>query len=466
MAEQPGTDDTVHRFLAEHTEAFLGQLSDWIRIPSVPDVPELARQVTRSARWLAGELRKTGFPTVELWAAGDSTAVYAEWLSAPGAPTVLIYSHHDVRSAKDENWDETAPFVPVERDGRLYGRGSSDAKGQVLAHLWGVRAHLAALGRNTPAVNLKLLVEGEEEAGSPHLAELMTSNRDRLSADLVLFSDTLLWRADFPAVCTSMRGGLTARLEVYGPKADVHSGAVSGPSPNPAEELSRLLAQLYDDQGRVTVGGFYDDVVELSPRRRAEFAALPFSEKDWLARSQTGGTVGEKGYTVLERLWARPAIEVLTLLAGDPAEASRAVIPAMAAADLSIRIVPGQTVPVVAEQLRRWAAEHIGKSVRYRLDVDEVLAGDPYETPEHPAVDALSRAIGRGFRAPTVGRMGNAGSGPAVLIATQADAPLLFFGTGLVEDNWHADDESARVDMLIAGAASLAFFWEELAAQG
>jgi acetylornithine deacetylase/succinyl-diaminopimelate desuccinylase-like protein len=263
-------------------------------------------------------LRATGFPSVEVWETDGGPAVYAEWCAEPDAPTVLVYSHHDVRAAKDEEWDETAPFQPALRDGYLYGRGASDAKGQVLAHLWGVRAHLAATGRQVPAVNLRVLVDGEEETGSAHLRELVRDNRERLRADLVVFSDTLLWRADHPAVCVSMRGTMLAHLEVKGPWQDVHSGAVSGPAPNPILELCRLLGQLHDGEGRITIPGFYDSVTEPSPRFRDDLAALPFTDADWLERSRTRSVGGEAGYTVLERLWARPAIEV-TSVAGDGA---------------------------------------------------------------------------------------------------------------------------------------------------
>ncbi|WP_410675907.1 M20/M25/M40 family metallo-hydrolase [Amycolatopsis sp. cmx-4-68] len=285
----------VHGYLAEHRDRIVEELIGWARLRSVAGVPEHEIDLVRSANWLAGALRETGFPTVEVWATEVGPAVHAQWCAAP-APTVLIYSHHDVRAAKDENWEETPPFEPALRD----GRGTSDAKGQVLAHLWGIRAHLATTGRTAPAVNLKILVEGEEEAGSPHLARLIEDNRARLDADLVVFSDTLLWRADHPAICTSVRGMVGAHLEIHGPLRDVHSGAASGPAPNPAVELCRLLGQLHDDKGRLTLPGFYDDVTEPTERMRADLAALPFSEDDWLARSDTRSIGGE----AVTRCWS------------------------------------------------------------------------------------------------------------------------------------------------------------------
>lgn len=456
----------VRSYLDAHTPALIDRLSEWVRIPSVAGVPERKHNLTRSANWLAGELRDVGFPTTEIWQGAEGPAVYAEWAAAPGSPTVLIYSHHDVRAVKEQNWDQTSPFDPVFRNGRMYGRGSSDAKGQVIAHLWGIRAHLHATGRTAPAVNLKFIVEGEEEAGSPGLADVLRANLSRLDADAVIFSDTLLWRADHPAVCTTIRGMLGARIEVYGPFTDIHSGAVSGTAPNPALELSRLLAQLYDQKGRITLPGFYDDVEEISQRRRAELAALPFDRQDWLDRSHTRSIGGEEGYTVLERLWERPALEVIALAAGDPVGVARAAVPSMASADLSIRTAGGQKVHEVADQLRRWVAETISDGYAYELSLETETAQEFYRTPDCSFVDALAEAMAKGFGTKEVGRMGNAGGGPADLLSSALGVPVVFFGTGLVEDNWHDSDESVSIDVLKAGAATLAFLWDELGRRG
>ncbi|MFP3713287.1 M20/M25/M40 family metallo-hydrolase [Puerhibacterium sp. TATVAM-FAB25] len=459
-------DDAVAAYLEADRTHMIDRLAEWVRIPSVAGVPERRSNLLRSAHWLAGEMRSIGFPVTEIWHADEGEAVHGAWCDAPGAPTVLVYSHHDVRATKEENWDQTSPFDPVARDGRLYGRGSSDAKGQVAAHLWGVRAHLAATGRTSPAVNLKLLVEGEEEAGSPGLARLLDEHREELAADLVVFSDTLLWRTDHPAACTSVRGMLGARLEVYGPFTDIHSGAVSGAAPNPAIELGRLLGQLHDDRGRITLPGFYDSVPDLPQERRDELAKLPFDDEDWLARSHTRSVGGEAGYTVLERLWERPALEVIAMTAGDPRGVSRAAIPSMASADLSIRTVVGQSVHEVADQLRAWVDERVDGRFGHELTVSMPTAQEAYRTPEIRALGTLVGAMAKGFRVDVdaVGRMGNAGGGPADLLATAVDAPILFFGTGLVEDNWHDSDESVRFDVLAAGAATTAHLWSALGA--
>lgn len=452
----------MHQYLHDRQSELVEELCRWVRIPSVAGEPDRQIDVLRSAHWLAGTLRAIGFPVVEIWSEREAPAVYAEWCATPDAPTVLVYSHHDVRASKDDEWTETAPHEPAVRDGYVYGRGASDAKGQVIAHLWGLRAHLAAEGRDVPAVNLKLLVEGEEETGSPHLPHLLEENADRLAADLVIFSDTMLWHAEHPAVCTSMRGTVNAHLEVYGPLRDIHGGAVSGPAPNPVLALAELLGGLYDDKGRVTLPGFYDDVLEPSPDRRRELAALPFSETDWLARSETRSISREAGYSVLEQLWTRPAVEAISVVAGDAVGLSRAILPAVATADLSIRTVPNQTVAGVIAQLRQWVAENLSPDVGHHLTATEETGVDPYQTPpDHPAVLALAAAMEDGFGTPA-GRMGNAGGGPAKWLGDAVGAPILFFGTGLPEDRWHGSDERASVEVLRKGAATLAHLWPRL----
>lgn len=456
------SDDTeTARYLGENRGTMLGQLEHWVRIPSVASQPERSIDVERSARWLAAAMREIGLTTEILWA-GPSPTVVGEWVVDPARPTVLVYSHHDVRHAKPEEWVETEPFQPVLRDERLYGRGASDAKGQVIAHLWGLRAHLAERGDQGPAVNLKYVVEGEEELGSEHLAELLVRERERLACDVVVFSDTLQWKDGNPAVVTSMRGMTGATLTVTGAARDVHSGAVSGPAPNPVHALVTVLAAMHDEDGRITLPGFYDDVEESTDERRQELRDLPFDTDVWIERTETRSVTGEAGYTVEERLWARPSIEVLTLLAGDPTGFPRAVIPCEATAEISIRTVPGQHVAAVADQLRRFVGAAMPEGVEYELRVPEESGQDPYVTPAGPALDALVRAMERGHGTDTAGRMGNAGGGPADLLARTFDAPVLFIGTGLPEDHWHSSDESIDVRMLLDGAASIAHLWTEL----
>ena len=267
MSKTP--DSAVRTYIDSHYAAFLDDLAEWLRIPSVSAQPEHAADVRRSADWLAAKLRETGFPTAEVWPTAGAPAVFAEWpADDPRAPTVLVYGHHDVQPAdRADGWDSD-PFEPVIREGRLYARGAADDKGQVFFHTLGVRAHLAATGRTAPAVHLKLLIEGEEESGSPHFRTLVEGHADRLTADAVIVSDTSMWSADTPTVCTGMRGLAECEITLHGPEQDIHSGAFGGAVPNPATEAARLVAALHDEHARVAIPGFYDGVTELTDRER------------------------------------------------------------------------------------------------------------------------------------------------------------------------------------------------------
>ena len=457
-------DGGLREHVREHRREFLDQLAAWVRIPSIAGDPEHADALPRSANHLAGLCRAMGFPRVEVWQQGDTSAVFAEWPADATAPTVLVYSHHDVRAVIGEAWRETHPFTPVVRDGCLFGRGASDAKGQVIAHLWGLRALLAD-GRPAPPVTLKLFVDGEEELGSPNLAQLLEAHTGDLACDLIVYSDTSLLDPANPALTTSVRGMIGAELTVHGPAHDVHSGAVSGPSPNPLIDLAWLICRLHDADGRITLPGFYDAVATPTPEQRAQYAALGVDDDWWLEESRTGRITGERGYTVPELLWARPALEVISVKGGDVENLPRAVIPATASAALSIRIVDGQSPEAVADQLERWVeAEAEARGIRTELTISRKTAEAPYRTPDHPAVDALAEAMRIGFRVDDVGRMGNAGGGPAELLARTLDAPIVFFGTGLVSDRWHGSDERVRLDVLENGATTIAAFWPRLAA--
>jgi acetylornithine deacetylase/succinyl-diaminopimelate desuccinylase-like protein len=461
-----GDADDIRDWLDGRRDDLLAELIGWVRIRSVMGPPEHDVDLRRSAQWLAGTLREVGFPTVEVWPTGGPPSVFAEWpATSPGAPTVLVYSHHDVRAAKDETWEQTPPFEPTLRDGRLYGRGASDAKGQVLAHLWGLRAWLAK-GHEAPPVTLKMLVEGEEEMGSPHLAELLDDRCDRLGADLVVYSDTMLWAADAPAVCTGIRGAMQAELEVMGPLTDVHAGALAGVAPSPILELAHLLDGLHDDDGRVALPGFYDRVREPSAEERARLRELPWDEEAWTDRTSTRTVGGERGWSAVERLYLRPAAEVTAVAGGDMSPPTRGALPSLVTARLQLALVPDQDPAEAGEQLRCWVAGRISDRVAWNLTVGEDVAQPAYVTPpDHPALPLLADAMSEAFGV-TARWMRNAGSGPAVLLAERIGAPVVFFGTGLPEDRWHTSDESVCVDVLLAGAATMCLFWPALAAHG
>ncbi|MCK8678238.1 M20/M25/M40 family metallo-hydrolase [Streptomyces lichenis] len=449
-------DGGVRTAVAALGDGMLEALADWVRVPSVSGDPDRADDVRRSAHWLARFLRASGCREADVWPTGGLPAVYGcAPAGDPGAPTVLVYSHHDVNAVVPGEWRRAAPFSGHRRGGLLYGRGSSDAKGQVVSQLWALRAHLAATGRTAPAVTVKYLVEGEEEIGSPHLGGLLRRYGPRLRADVVVLSDTMAWATDTPAVCTGCRGSVSAALTLRAAHRDIHNGAVSGAAGNPLNELCRLLGSLHDEDGRITVPGLYDGVAEPTEGERARLAALEPRLSDWLDRTGTFAAPGETGRSLLERIWLRPAAEVTSLRGGRPDLPGLGVIPATASAGLVFRLAPGQRADDIARQVQQWAEQGVGPGYRLHLDLPPTRS-DPYTTPTgHPAFTALEQAVSGTFGAPAA-RMRNGGAAPAAQLARETGAPVLFHGTGLLEDRWHAADERADPRALAQGAQTMA----------
>ncbi|HEY2172353.1 MAG TPA: M20/M25/M40 family metallo-hydrolase, partial [Mycobacteriales bacterium] len=327
-------------FVADHVDDLHADLDTWLRIPSISADPARAGDVRRNAEWLAAALRRTGFPTVEIWETPGAPAVFAEWpADEPDATVVTVYGHHDVQPVDPEALWERPPFEPTIVGDELFARGASDDKGQLLFHLLGVRAHLAATGRTSPAVHLKFLVEGEEESGSPHFAALLQERRDRLACDVVVVTDTGMFGRDTPSICTGMRGLADGEIHLHGPDVDLHSGSFGGAVPNPLTVMARLLAALHDDNGVVQIPGFYDDVVPLTARERESFAALPFDEHEFVhGPAQSRATAGEAGYTTLERIWGRPTAEVNGMWGGYTGPGHKTIVPSDAYAKVSFRL--------------------------------------------------------------------------------------------------------------------------------
>lgn len=457
----------VRAFVAAERAVFVADLVEWLRIPSISGDPAYADDVLRSAEWLAGRLRRTGFPTVEVWQDHSPPAVFAEWPAEdPDAPTVVVYGHHDVQPVDPVELWETAPFEPFLRAGphgeQLVARGASDDKGQVFFHSLGVRAHLAATGRRAPAVTLKLLIEGEEESGSPHFAELLRANRERLRCDTVVVTDTGMWAHDVPTTCVGMRGLVGCQLDVHGPDGDLHSGSFGGAVPNPLTVLCRVLGGLHDESGRVNVPGFYDRVVAPTAAERVAYAALPFDERRFLGAAQSRAAAGEAGWSTLERLWARPTAEVNGIWGGYTGPGGKTIVPSDAHAKLSFRLVPDQEPAQVAETVRSWLAERMPAGIRWSAQF-EGSGVRPCRTPlDAPALGSVTRAMGRAFGA-EVGYTREGGSGPEADLADTLAAPVVFLGVGLDEDRIHAPNEKVEVELLLKGAEAAAHLWADLA---
>ncbi len=469
--EEP--DSPERQAVHDRVGDFLDDLRAWLTIPSIGADPEHHGEVARSARWLADLLRRDGWPTVHVWS-GDShggaylPAVYACWPAAdPAAPTVLVYGHHDVQPVDPLDAWKHPPFEATLVGEELHGRGASDDKGQVLMHVLGVRAHLAATGASAPAVTVKLLVEGEEESGSPHIAALLAEHADELACDAVVVSDTAMFARDAPSICTGMRGLTDAEVVFRGGVVDLHSGQFGGAVPNPATALARMVAALHDDEGRVAIPGFYDDVREPSAQEREAFARLPLDEVRWLA-GPAGGShalAGERGWSTLERLWVRPTAEVNGIAGGYTGPGHKTIVPCEAVAKVSFRLVPDQQpVPVqraFAEFVAARTPDGITAHVHFTGSGVAPCASDVGHPVTQAVREALQTALGT-----EVGYSREGGSGPEAAIAEALGAPLAFLGVGLPDDRIHAPNERVVLPLLHRGAEAAAHLWRLLGERG
>ncbi len=450
-------------YVQDHVADLHADLDAWLRIPSISADPANAADVRRSAEWLAARFTSLGFPTVEIWETPGAPAVFAEWPSGdPDAPTIVVYGHHDVQPVDPLELWETPPFEPTIRGEQLFGRGALDDKGQMAFHFLGLRAHLAATGRSAPAVNLKFLVEGEEESGSPHFAALLREHRDRLGCDAVVVSDTTMFNRETPSVCTAMRGLTDCQVDVHGPDIDLHSGSFGGAVPNPLSVLCQLIAGLHDEDGRVTLPGFYDRVVDLTADERAKFARLPFDEPTWIAETaQSRAASGEKGFTTLERIWARPTAEVNGIWGGYNGPGHKTIVPTDAHAKISFRLVYDQRPDEVQAAVREYFADRTPDGIT--IDIHFEGGGvRPCLTPiDDPANAAVVRAMQRAFDQEILFTR-EGGSGPEADLAEVLDAPVVFLGVGLPDDRFHAPNERAVLPMLYKGAEATAYLWREL----
>jgi acetylornithine deacetylase/succinyl-diaminopimelate desuccinylase-like protein len=445
--------------LGRTREEALAGLRDFLRIPSVSTDPARRSDVRRAAEFLAGALRSAGLPTVEVHETAGHPVVYAEDLRAEG-PALLLYGHYDVQPAEPLELWETGAFEPAVRDGELYARGAADDKGQVWSHLWAVGAWLRAAGR-LPG-RLKILIEGEEEIGSPNLERYVAENRSRLAADAVVISDSPMLERGVPSLCYGLRGMSYQEIFVTGPAGDLHSGSFGGAVANPAGALAAILAGLKDERNRVAIPGFYDRVRPLSEAERRALAGLPFDEAAYRERLGVPELVGEEGFTTLERVWARPTLEINGLLSGYTGEGAKTVLPARAMAKVSMRLVPDQDPDEIARLFERRVRALTPPGVR--VEVRAHHGNRPFLAPvDDPAVAAAARALARGFgREPVMIREG--GSIPvAVTLAETLAAPVVLMGFGTPDENAHAPNEHLSLENFEGGARAAALFLEEFA---
>lgn len=457
-------DDQLQRvlsYLDAHEERFLRELFELLRIPSISALPERREDVRRAAEWLAAQLSRIGLEHVGVLPTGGHPVVYGDWLHQPDRPTVLVYGHYDVQPVDPLDEWERPPFEPTLQDGRIYARGAADDKGQLFLHVKALEAYLAALGRLP--LNVRLLFEGEEEIGSANLDPFIAANRALLQADLAVISDTAMYARGQPAITYGLRGLAYLQVDVRGARHDLHSGSFGGAVRNPAQVLAELIASLKDPEGRVRVAGFYDDVLPLSAEERAEIARLPFDEQAYCASIGVKALWGEPGYSVLERVWARPTLDVNGIWGGFAGAGSKTIIPAQAGAKLSCRLVPNQDPDRIAELVERHLLAHAPPEVT--VTVTRMHGGKPVLTPlDHPAVRAAARALEAAYGVRPV-FMREGGSIPVVATLQELlGLPTVLLGFGLPDEGAHAPNERFELENFRGGLRTIAHYWALLPA--
>jgi acetylornithine deacetylase/succinyl-diaminopimelate desuccinylase-like protein len=453
--------NNVIDFINVNRDRYLEELKALLAIPSISALPEHAADVTRCAEWCADEMRRIGLENVKLIPTPGNPVVYGDWLNAEGAPTILFYGHYDVQPVDPLNLWTSPPFEATVRDGEIYARGSADDKGQVFMHLKAVEAHLKQNGKLP--VNIKFILEGEEEVGSAHLDDFIREHKNDLAADVVVISDSAMFGRGVPSICYGLRGLVYFQIDLRGSSTDLHSGSFGGAVANPGMVVAQVLAQMKDRGGRIRIPGFYDDVVALQEEERQAWATLPYNEKQYKKDFGVPKLFGETGYTTLERTWARPTFEVNGLLSGFTGEGAKTVLPAVAMAKVSMRLVPNQDPDKIATLFEDYVRKITPKTVE--LKVTRMHGGKPWMTAyDNPFVQAAGRAIERGFgRKPVFTREG--GSIPVVsTFQEELGLPSVLFGVGLPDENAHAPNEKLDVGNFHNGIIASAILYQEIAA--
>jgi len=447
------------QYAQKNRERFLDELIAFASIPSISTDPNHRPDMQKAAEWAADHLRNLGIKNVQILPTKGHPVVYGEHLEAGSpAPTVLIYGHYDVQPPDPLDLWHSQPFQPTRRGDNLYGRGVSDMKGQVLAGLDAIEA-ITRTGQLS--VNVKFIFEGEEEIGSPSLGPFLASHKDLLASDFALNLDSGIITPDIPAITYALRGLAYFELRLSGPASDLHSGIFGGVVHNPAQVLCELIAGMHDEQGRVTLPGFYDKVRPLDEAERAEMARLPVGEAFYLEKTGAPALFGEAGYSLVERTGARPTLEVNGLLSGFTGEGSKTVLPAKAMAKISMRLVPDQDADEVHQQLLKYLESHAPTTVRWEVIK---LAGGPASITDRntPGVIALSQAMETVWgKKPVFKREG--GSIPVV---AQMDEILgvnsILAGFGLPDDNLHAPNEKLHLPTWYRGIETIIHFFYNL----
>jgi acetylornithine deacetylase/succinyl-diaminopimelate desuccinylase-like protein len=447
-------------YARENQQRFLNELKDLLRIPSVSTLDEHKDDVRRAAEFVADELRRIGFEHVEVIPTKGHPLVYADWLHASGKPTALCYAHYDVQPPDPLDEWVTPPFEPTERNQNIYARGAVDDKGQLWMQLKAFEALMKSNG-GMP-INVKVLIEGEEEVGGESISAYVKKNKGRLQADFALITDTELFAPNLPTLCVGLRGLVYTELEAVGPKIDLHSGMYGGAAPNPFFGLIEIISQLKDANGKILIPGFYDRVKAPTKDELKAWKRLPFKDKDFL-KNEVGSSMltGELKYPTLYRLWARPTLEVHGMPGGFTAPGAKTVIPSKAAAKVSMRLVPDQDADDILKKYEKHIKKITPKGIQVKIKVHSKGPASVVST-DSKYIKAATEAMHDVFKKDTV-FIRSGGSIPIVSdFDEQLKIPSVMMGMGLPDDNLHAPNEKFHIPNFYRGIESIIRFFQRL----
>jgi acetylornithine deacetylase/succinyl-diaminopimelate desuccinylase-like protein len=452
------TDNAI-KFIQDNQERFELELMDILRVPSISSNPEHVKDMLTMAEILKNEMSRIGLENTQIIPTEGHPSVYSEWLSAPGKPTVLIYGHYDVQPVDPVDLWDSPPFEPIKKDGKLFARGSADDKGQIFMHLKAIEALLSTSGQLP--INVKILFEGEEEVGSHHLTPLIEKHVEMLACDYVVISDTPMFREGYPGITYGLRGLAYLQINVRGTDTDLHSGSFGGLVKNPIHALIDILSKMKDERGKVLIPGFYEDVLPITPNEHAKLGKLPFDPQAFAAGIGAPKVYGEEGYADLERLWARPTFDVNGIWGGFQGEGAKTVIPALAHAKVSMRLVANQDPDDIAKKFTAYVKSLAPDTVD--IEVESMHGGYGYITDlDNPGLQAGVRALEKAF-GKEVDFLREGGSIPIVKVfADILKAPVLLIGFGLPDQNAHAPNENFSLYNFHKGMESLVYFLQEM----
>jgi len=450
----------ILNFIDSNVDSYIEELKDFLKIQSISTLPENKTDMQTAAQFVADKIKQAGIEKVTIYQTEGHPIVYAEWMGAPGKPTVLIYGHYDVQPADPIDLWETSPFEPVIKDGKIYARGATDDKGQMYVHIKSVEAILKVNG--TLPVNVKFLIEGEEEIGSPNLYTFLKNNTELLKCDAVLISDTSLWEEGVPTITYGLRGISYMEVEVTGPNRDLHSGTYGGAVPNPVNILADIISKLKDKNGRITIPGFYDDVLKPTKQEKENLKKLKYPEKEFAKSIGIKKSVGEKGYSLLERIWSRPTLDCNGIVGGFTGKGAKTIIPSKASAKISMRLVPNQN----PKKIEKLFTKYIKKIAPDYVDVKitSIHGGSPFIAKlNQPIMKVAAKAMASAFGKETV-FMREGGSIPIVVdFAEKLKATPVLMGLGLDSENLHSPNEHFNLNHFRLGIISSAYFMNGLA---